>query len=278
MIRLSDMTGLDQRKRLKPGAERLLAEYLDSNRHFAWEYEPIVGGKSKRPDFRLDHDSANVWLEVKERVGKARATGVRFIDPYYWIRKAIDKARNKFREYKEDCCILVLYNAGDSESPLRPSDIFAAMLGDLGFSVPINTPATAGLNARSVFLRKGGKMVRCYKTMEPQNSTISSIAVLQSRPIRNREFEAELARRIKLEEAKLQRPLSHERKAALRWDVGIDTGAKHAHVPRVILCENPFAERPNPQGLFNGPFDEGFRVVDGEALTAYQGLRIGELL
>lgn len=59
--------------------------------------------------------------------------------------------------------------------------IYGAMLGDLGFTVPVGPNAEKGGPTKNVFLG-GGKMLN-EKRRRPQNTTVSSIIVLGTYPL-----------------------------------------------------------------------------------------------
>ena len=59
-------------------------------------------------------------------------------DPYPRIREKIDQAREKFKEFKDHPCSLVLKNNGHAFVHLeRPAIMLGAMYGDAGFTVPV---------------------------------------------------------------------------------------------------------------------------------------------
>lgn len=60
-------------------------------------------------------------------------------DPYSAIREKINAGREKFQNFKEHCCSLILFNV---DAPLVHLDDFwivmGAMLGDLGMTFPVS--------------------------------------------------------------------------------------------------------------------------------------------
>jgi len=73
------------------------------------------------------------------------------------------------------------------------------------------------------------------------------------------------------------KPLTLEEKVEINMNV-----VKNHHsscVPRVIVVENPFARRPLPEDLFNGPFDERWHWIkeNGAIDRIFVGSRLKEL-
>jgi hypothetical protein len=114
-------------------SERAFQRYMD-NRRIAWEFEPEVPGRSKRPDYRIRHEGEEIFLDVKEfaatrppSTGAYIATGGAY-DKYSKIREKINAGKRKFKEYKEYSCSLVLFDCGAFLLDLDDERlIFAAM-------------------------------------------------------------------------------------------------------------------------------------------------------
>src|SRR5690349_4312470 len=93
-------------------SEREFEKYLTTQGFNDWDYEPEISGKSQRPDYRLRYATAELFLEVKEfrQDPKQPLPQGGAYDPYTAIREKIDAAREKFKNFKEHCCSLVLFN------------------------------------------------------------------------------------------------------------------------------------------------------------------------
>jgi excisionase family DNA binding protein len=95
-------------------SELLFEDYVEKYELGVLEREPIIPGKSRRIDYRLPFKGQVLWFEVKEFAEDAslvKDNGAEgFFDPYVGIRRKIDKASEKFREYQGECCSLILYN------------------------------------------------------------------------------------------------------------------------------------------------------------------------
>jgi hypothetical protein len=164
-----------------PG-EVVFEKYLDSQ-NIPFEFEKEHTGKSRRPDYTIDWEGKNVVFDVKDfdppKTPPPRGFGQ--FDPYPPIREKIDQGREKFKQFKEYCCGLVLYNAGAPFVFLDSVDIMlGAMYGDAGFSFPVNL--TTGIGDASQFKEAflgRGKMVR-PKWMQAQNTTLSAIITVVS--------------------------------------------------------------------------------------------------
>ena len=194
-------------------------------------------------------------------------TGFSYFDPYTRIREKIEQGRDKFKQYKEYCCGLVLHNAGQPFVSLHEPDIMlGAMYGDSGFTFPVDTRTGVGdaSQLRQAFLGRG-KMIR-PNWSEPQNTTISAlITVVSIRP--------HYLQLLDLVRENPGRDIA-EHEAEIRSRVPAYDPA--FEVPRLIVWHNSVARIPFPKLLFCGEYDTHFgivRVEDGqvEQDVTYEG-------
>jgi hypothetical protein len=269
----------------KTESEVLFEEYLNASGLTMFQFEPEMPGTAKRPDYRLVFDGACCLFEVKEFTATPEdfRRGFGAYDPYHPIREKINAAREKFHGLKDHCCCLVLYNR---EKPLIHLDwqfVYGAMLGNLSIRTPFKQ-SRAGLvlheeEAETGFFGGGGKMVRTKdrQPIEPQNTTISAILVLEQFPVGKRRFdtsvaktERELGRKLTLEE--YLEMVEHSR--------GTERDISLAQL-RVVVCQNPYGRKPLSEKLFSGPYDERYgldkrtgdritRVFAGEQIVALE--------
>lgn len=260
------MTGLFRTK-----GEILFEEYLDSQ-GLVFEFEKNHPGKSKRPDYTIEWEGRSLVFDVKDFDPPARISmGFQQVDPFTPIREKINQGRDKFKQYKEYSCGLVLHNAGNPFVALHnPDFILGAMYGDSGFTFPVNTRTGVGdaSQLKQAFLG-GGKMIR-PNWSEPQNTTISAIiTVVRIQPhflslldlVRDnprRDNETEIRNRIPDFDPEFQ-------------------------VPRVIVWHNVVARIPFPTDIFRGAYDSHFgivRVENGEAEqdVTYEGSAVPDRL
>lgn len=190
-------------------------------------------------------------------------------------------AFKKFKKLKDYPCALVLYNDDKLLVSLRPTFVFGAMLGNLGFRIPVDLGRgiPAGVKAHSVFTT-GGKMIRYGPTqrpMEPQNRSISAVMALGKLLVGQKacmkwlsEAEETLGRRMTFEESL---------EVIESWS-GTEKDVSRSEL-RIIVFENPYARIPWPKNLFAGAWDERYGLVDGgfiRRLYAGQALRDWERL
>jgi hypothetical protein len=161
-----------------PG-EVAFEKYLDSH-HIKFEFEKEHPGKSKRPDYTIEWEGKTIVFDVKDfDPPKIFPMGSGAFDPYPPVREKIDQGRDKFKQFKEYCCGLVLYNAG---APLilieNPDIVLGSMYGDSGFTFPVNLTTGIGdaSKTRHAFLNRG-KMIR-QRESKVQNTTLSAIITL----------------------------------------------------------------------------------------------------
>lgn len=237
-------------------------------------YEPEILGMSKRLDYLLDCNNQKCFFDVKELRKKKNepTTQSAFIDPYTSLRKKINEATRQFKEYKKEyCCSLVVFNVSDGQAILAPLFVLSAMLGNLGFSTKFNTAEGKAIkdSEKNVFLN-GGKMIN-YGMRTSQNTTISSIIVLENNFLNDTEYQ----RAIKEEIKKQNRPL----KGIEQFKIAEIEGHHSTSVTRVVVVENPFAKIVFPEDLFVGPFDEHWRwaTKNGKIERVFAGERLKEL-
>lgn len=236
----------------RTAGEILFERYLESQA-LPFEFEKPHSGKTKRPDYTLTWRGQTIVFDVKDFDTPA-LRGFGAFDPYPRIREKIDQGRDKFKQYKEFCCGLVLFNAGQGIVMLEEQDIMlGSMYGDSGFTFPFNPNTGIGDSnkMKQAFLSRG-KMLR-PKRNSPQNTTISAIITLgrlQPDYIRLLDMVHEPKCRdmnfSELEdEARKQNP-SHD---------------SNKEVTRVIVWHNAVARVRFPDDLFCGPYDSHFGVI-----------------
>jgi hypothetical protein len=124
----------------KTESEILFELYLNASGFIDYNFEKEHSGKSKKPDFSLSLDGKEILFEIKEFRAQPQdfREGGGCYDPYGPIREKISEARKKFQEFDDCCCCLVLYNAEKPLVDLEWRFVYGAMLGNLGFSFPID--------------------------------------------------------------------------------------------------------------------------------------------
>jgi hypothetical protein len=155
-----------------------------------------------------------------------------------------------------------------------PWAILGAMLGNMGFRVPVGPDVGTDAPVTNVFL-SGGKMID-QKRRQPQNTTVSSIVVLGTYPLR----EKRIRLAIKQRQAELGRKTTIEED--LEFYEAIPEGPDLRRV-RVYVYENPYARIPLGRDVFNGPFDQRWgaegqfikRVYLGSEIARFEAL-LGE--
>jgi len=245
---------------VKTGSEQLLESYLLARGMTDFEFEPQVRGSAHRPDFVLDVGGHRLVLEVKqfEPTPADFSLGARGYDPYGPIREKIEAGRKKFKDLREYCCCLILYNRGNSLVDLGWRHIYAAMLGNLAIRMPFD-PARGLLpdHAESGPLGGGGKMIRYttgdhLKPLEPQNTTISAVLVLQH--LGKRRFCIDVSRR----EQEMGRELSIQQLYEAPEEAqGTERDWWLTRV-RLVTCMNSYARIPLPREIFRGHYDEQY--------------------
>lgn len=262
------------RTAFKTVSEKIFADYLDEY-SYDWDYEPHIPDKSKQPDFLIRHKGIDCLLDAKERSPKSAPEGARMFDPIHGVKKLIERGREKFAEYDDYQCSLVLYNNGDCDTRINPLCIFGAMLGEPGLTADFD-PQSGAINdesSQNIFLDHGGKMIKHYKppTLHDSTRNISSLIVPSVYRVPNPDFNRALKEEINKQQSVSGREFEGEERAKLAWEIAQETPIVIKQVHKVVVCTNPFARNPLPDSLFNGPYDERYSIQNGALRRIYAG-------
>jgi hypothetical protein len=268
---------------IKTESEALFETYLNATGLTTFSFEEVIDGSSSRPDYTLWHDGQMMLFEVKEfhstpddfRLGSGA------YDPYRPIREKINAGREKFRGVREHPCCLVLYNAGKPLVHLEWQFVYGAMLGNMAIRIPFDRGRGTLVEeeTQTGFYGGGGKMIRYSggKPLEPQNRTISAIAVLERFPVGKRRFDIQ----VRAMEEQLRRRLTlDEYLEMIDRTRGTDRDISLSQL-RLVVCENPYCYTPLPRAIFCGAYDERYgldertggritRVFAGEQILALE--------
>jgi hypothetical protein len=235
--------------------EKLFERYLASQ-NLSFEFEKEHAGKSKRPDYSIVWNGKPVLLDVKDFDAPENVPrGFGAFDPYPRIREKIEQGREKFKQFKEVCCAVVLCNLGNPFVSLEDSHIMlGAMYGDSGFTFPVNLNTGVGdaKKLKRAFL-DNGKMIR-PKWAKPQNTTIAALVALSS-------IQPHYV--LLIEKIREDRDKNIEDCQAL-LERTIPNYDPNLSVPRVIVWHNAVARMPFPSDLFCGPYDSHVGIVKDE--------------
>jgi hypothetical protein len=261
-------------------SEQLFEKYLLANAHTEWEFEPDFAGQTKHPDYLLRWRGDAFLFEVKElRRKRPVPPAAVHTDPYASLRAEINEAREQFRGFKGNCCSLVVMNIDDWEARLDPKFVLAAMLGDLGFAMDFDARQGRPVEAteQSAFL-KHGKM-RDPKSGQPQNTTVSSIIVLEEYVPPDPAYRQAFAKEVAKREANQGRRLTSDEKGSVKHDLMLQRrlSLHRPAVGRVRVIRNPFARISFPRDLFLGPYDEHWEYADSEVHRIFAGALAREI-
>src|SRR5260370_23231221 len=131
-------TGGANQVQAKTESERLFEMYLQTSGYLEFEFEPRISNGTARPDFLVTAANGPVLFEVKQFQPAAEdfQLGGGSYDPYGPIRDKIQEGRTKFREFKQNPCVLVLCNAGKPLVDLLWEFLYGAMIRNLDYSIP----------------------------------------------------------------------------------------------------------------------------------------------
>lgn len=240
-------------------SERLFGEYLNAHGYSDWTHEQPTAGKLKTPDYHLRFGTFDFYFEVKEFINSAPLQDGEggFYDPCRPLREKINQAARQFKTYKAFPCSVVMADPHHTFVDIDvPEIVIGAMLGNIGYQMPLGEMPGPGNEPRQVFTT-GGKMVDAKHSL-PQNRTISSIVILSEYPVRRRRLEIELDKRKK----QLGRNPTREEFLTVAASVPSD---ENDSILRSVVYENPYARIPLNRDLFRGSFDERWGT-DGEVI------------
>ncbi len=260
-------------------SEVLMEEYLRAHGLTDFEFQPTVQGTLKRPDYLLRVGNTKVFLEVKEFqvTPDDFRPGFRFYDPYGPIREKIGAARKKFKDMEGHCCCLVLHNHEKPLVGLEWQIVMGAMLGDLGYSFPVDTRTGRGDISKMEQVTLGGGKMHKHRgdtPIAPENTAISAVIVVERYRIGEKRFRLSVQEK----EQELGRELSVEefldladRSAGTERDLSLNR-------IRVRVHENPYARIPLDRSLFTGSFDERYGEIEntGRWGRVYVGRGVAE--
>ncbi|MGC0772508.1 MAG: hypothetical protein WB543_06190 [Candidatus Acidiferrum sp.] len=246
--------------------EILFEDYL-RQMQYPYEFEKEFPGKSKRPDYTVTRDGHTFLFDVKDFI-ENMPLGASCYDPYPRIREKIDEGREKFKQFKEFPCAVVLQNNGNIFVHLdRPHVVLGAMYGDAGFKVPVwvgnGAPPTEQPPVTQAFLGRG-KMVR---GSVQQNTTISALITLRKVGVgwlRYKKMVKEFPK-LSIDET--------IQAASERYD-NFDLNEEHLGV---IVWENAVARIPLSRTLFTGDYDLRWGVEGQDQTVTFEGKHLAGL-
>jgi len=235
----------------KTHSECLFEDYLRSL-SVDFDYEPELPGRKKRPDYRVEMDGNRHWFEVKELVDpEIMPTGG--FDPTPPFEGKIDKARKKFKEFKGDCCILVLHGCKSIyRRPMIP-EIVSAAFGEYIMLEPARGQTLVDEPLR--FKCRGKAKLR-----PDANTTISAIIILQHFQLESRWIEAFYRVRSRMDRGEEVGPFAYAEEFELLKDW--ENKVEFENSARAVILENPHAQIRFPDGLLCGRLDQRWGIKD----------------
>jgi len=241
-------------------SEELFERYLtDSGAEFA--REPEVPGKAQRPDYLVTGAAGACWFEIKEFLSpKVKPRGGFSTVPA--IVEMVGRARKKFKEYRDDPCVLVLHSCKSLYRTLSVHAVASAMFGEKFRTRPDRTGPIIDLPERFQFFGTAS-------LNRTTNTTISAIVLLQHYQVNELwvgiydELIARQQRGVEIT-ARTQFEILAERSDK-------EIQYSHPDTVRAVVLRNPHARRPLPNDLCMGPFDQHWDRVGSEYTLTWIG-------
>lgn len=261
----------NKNKEPRTESERLFRDYLRSHGLQNFEYEPRLPESQKPPDFCLYFAGNRILFQVKELDSPHQKPDGCF-DPYAPIAAKIQEAWTQLRDFPNDCCCLVLYDARRRAPLLQRDFIYGVMLGKLTSVTPSDPRRRALIQKHyTIFSEAGGEMR--WEFGKPHKSNVSAIAALSQLKVGQVKFRATYTRP--------QGKLGTVERAVKMWEAetrarGTTRDASLAEL-RVVVYENPYASKRLPRAVFCGPYDERFGPRRGRIIRTFVGRELRRL-
>jgi hypothetical protein len=244
---------------------------------YPYAFEKEFPGKSKRPDYTVTK-SGICLFDVKD-FDPSAPKGYGAYDPYPRIREKIAAGKEKFKEFKEFPCSLVLRNNG---SPLvhleKPEIVLGAMYGDAGLTIPIDTTTGTACGDFSPAFLGRGKMFRYGDIENARNTTISALITLRFVGVGQRRFDKIWQERKRVDKnfgrGDLDAAFAEVSDEAANRNPDFDIEERQLGV---IVWENAVARIALPRELFTGPYDERWGFEDSQQRIVFRGEKLKEL-
>jgi hypothetical protein len=235
----------------KTHSESLFEEYLGSL-PVEFRFEPEVAGRAKRPDYRVEMDREPIWFEVKE-LDDPETVPAGSYDPTEPYEEKIDRARKKFKEFKDECCVLVLHGCKSIfRRPMIPEIVSAAF----GEKVTLEPSCGQTVVDEPLRFKFGGKA----KLRADVNTTISAIVILQHFELESRWIEAFYRVRARMDRGEEVGPFAYAEEFDLMKD--LENRIEFGGSVRAVILENPYARIRYPDGPFLGRLDQRWGIKD----------------
>jgi hypothetical protein len=238
-------------------SETQFVEYLRSRALGEPDRHPALNGnmKGKRPDFGLTLNGIRFFFEVKEFADRNIPESGAF-NPHAPVYNKIEEALAQFDEYTEHPCCLVLYSLDASFIHLDPMVVFGSALGPLSWATPVDSASDDQPRGYSFYDASKGWYWFDYQQMQPRNTHLVAIIILERFPIGYYRFSAESDRIAKESGKRMNRNEVFQLAQSFKLD-----GRLGETIPRIIVCQHPFARFQLSPDFFAGEFDECFGWV-----------------
>jgi hypothetical protein len=177
-------------------------------------------------------------------------------NPHAPVYNKIEEALAQFDEYTEHPCCLVLYSLDASFIHLDPMVVFGSALGPLSWATPVDSASDDHPRGYSFYDASKGWYWFDYQQMQPRNTHLVAIIILERFPIGYYRFSAESDRIAKESGKRMNRNEVYQLAQSFKRDGRLDET-----IPRIIVCQHPFAGFQLSPDFFAGEFDECFGWV-----------------
>jgi hypothetical protein len=247
----------------KTPGELAFEEHL-SEQGVAFEHEPPLSFTSKLIDYVVDHPThGKIYFEVKD-IESSPFEGMGsfgVFDPYEPIRSHIEEGKDKFKDFADQLCALVLYSQAPGVNLMEPHVMLGAMYGNLGFTIPVNmeTGVADDSGIESKFLVRDGMMVRSGGYRNTKIAALISLVAYNT-------FPKEAVRYLNTDDGRTM----EERRTELYEG---RSGISQEPTLCVTVWENGTAKRRLPHDLFRGPMDAWWTCDDDQQGPSFIGAR-----
>lgn len=247
-------------------SEHMFERYL-GEQNLRWSRLP--GSTRKQPDYAVEHRGLTCLFEVKEFNEPAIEPSGGYT-PSPPIQKKIRRVREKFREYQDRPCALVLWNSKTIFRSTQPEVVLSAAFGKYVVTEPQHADDLRA-DPRTYQFRGSAALT------PNANTTMSAIVILA--PYQLDQVWLEGWRRLSEKKRRGESIQPTDQFDLVQQAADDFVGPRYSYqgTVRVVVLENPYARVPFPPDLFMGPFDQRWHLESGRFRLCFMGSELTRL-
>lgn len=216
-------------------------------------WQRVAQGQDQTPDYRITHGKAACFFEVKE-FNNPEVPPVGGFSPCGPIRKKIKAAAKQLKNYRDECCAVVLWNSKTIHRTSQPEIVCSAAFGERVFRDP-NLKEDVGIQPPRWRFLGTASLTKIH------NTRVSAIVVLSAYRLDNLWLAA--WRRMDAQRRSGEVAMENQFEVLNELSPRISPRYSFEGTIRSVVTENPHARVAFPPNLLMGPFDQRWRMRNG---------------